>query len=80
MSELHPSESAVGLHLDRETQIAALAQRYYEEEGSPSGRSLDHWLRAERELFGQELEPHESPPADDSDPNDPAEQVMHLRQ
>ena len=39
MIEQHPSVSAVGSHLDELTKIAALAQRYYEEEGHPEGVS-----------------------------------------
>lgn len=31
-------------------QIAALAQRIYEEEGCPEGRAEDHWLQAEQIL------------------------------
>jgi len=31
-------------------KIAALAYSYFEEEGRLHGRSLEHWLRAEREL------------------------------
>jgi Protein of unknown function (DUF2934) len=49
MTELHPSSSAIGTHLDETVEIAALAHRYYEEEGCPEGRSLEHWTRAERE-------------------------------
>ncbi len=31
-------------------QIAARAHRFWEQEGLPSGREAEHWLRAEREL------------------------------
>ena len=37
-------------------QIAALAYSYFEEEGRLHGRSLEHWLRAERELAGKKEE------------------------
>ena len=50
MIELHPSFSGVGEFMDEETETAVLAQRYYEEEGRPVGRSLEHWSRAEREV------------------------------
>ena len=50
MNEQHPSVSAVGMHMDQMVEVAVLAQWYYEEEGRSEGRSLDHWLRAEREL------------------------------
>lgn len=35
---------------DFEGQIAALAFRYWEEEGCPQDRSVQHWERADREL------------------------------
>jgi hypothetical protein len=50
MTEIHPSFSAVGEFMDEETEIAALAQRYYEEQGRPEDRSLENWSRAEREV------------------------------
>jgi hypothetical protein len=31
-------------------EIAALAQRYYDEEGQPEGRAEEHWTRAEIHL------------------------------
>lgn len=37
-------------HLDFEQEIAALALRFWEEEGHPQDRSVQHWERAEREL------------------------------
>lgn len=49
-AENHISVSALAQHFEYETQVAALAQRYYEEEGCPEGRALDHWLRAEEEV------------------------------
>ena len=39
----HPSEA----------DIAALAHRYYEEEGHPEGKAEEHWARAEREIRKQ---------------------------
>jgi Protein of unknown function (DUF2934) len=57
MSEEHPSWSAVGVILDEETEIAALAQSYYEEEGRPKDRSLEHWSRAEREVRARHAHP-----------------------
>jgi Protein of unknown function (DUF2934) len=50
MTEQISSTSAVGSYLDEEAEIAALAYRFYEEEGRPEGRASDHWLRAEREF------------------------------
>ena len=40
---------------DRPTQeeIAARARKIYEQEGRLEGHSLDHWMRAERELREQ---------------------------
>ena len=37
----------------RQGEIAARAYRIWEGEGRPSGRDLDHWLRAEAELHAQ---------------------------
>lgn len=36
-----------------ETDIAALAHRYYEEEGHPEGKAEEHWARAVQELQQQ---------------------------
>ncbi len=36
-----------------EDAIKARAQELYEKEGRPEGKTLDHWLRAERELRGE---------------------------
>jgi hypothetical protein len=35
--------------------VAKLAYEYWETEGRPNGRHLDHWLRAERTLNGASL-------------------------
>lgn len=79
MPEEHVSVSAVGRHFDEEVEIAALAQRFYEEEGRPEGRSLEHWRRAEKEihqrkLTAQESEPHPTPE------DQRVEEAMHLGQ
>ena len=34
-------------------EIAALAQRYYDEEGQPEGKAEEHWTRAEIHLQQQ---------------------------
>jgi hypothetical protein len=34
---------------DRDAEIAARAHTMWEHEGRPSGRELEHWLRAEAE-------------------------------
>jgi hypothetical protein len=39
-----------------EEEIAALAQRYWEDESRPEGRSVEHWHRAETELRQQLME------------------------
>ena len=40
------------LNIDGETDaVAKLAYEYWEAEGRPNGRDLDHWLRAEGALF-----------------------------
>ncbi len=76
----HVSVSAVGRHFDEEVEIAALAQRFYEEEGRPEGRSLEHWQRAEKEIRQRKLSPaQESQPH--STPDDQrVEEAMHLGQ
>lgn len=33
--------------LSSRAEIEKLARQFYEEEGRPTGRELDHWLRAE---------------------------------
>ena len=37
-------------HCEFEAEVEALARQYYEEEGRPEGRALDHWIRAENEV------------------------------
>jgi hypothetical protein len=49
-------------HTITDRAIKARAQQYYEDEGRPEGKSLGHWLRAERELRG---EANSSDPAGD---------------
>lgn len=76
----HPSVSAVGSHMDELTEIAALAHHYYEEEGRPEGRAIEHWLRAERELHtcpARAAAALERPP---SEPDFKTEEAMHLDQ
>ena len=34
-------------------EIAACAQRIYENEGRPEGKSVDHWLQAEAQLVAE---------------------------
>lgn len=46
--------------LDHNGEIAKRAYRIWEGEGRPSGRDLDHWLRAEAEV---EAERREAPAA-----------------
>ena len=50
MTEEDSSSSTDRSYVDQEADIAALAYRFYEEEGRPEGRASDHWLRAEREI------------------------------
>ena len=50
MTEENSSSPAEQSYVDQEAEIAALAYRFYEEEGRPEGRASDHWLRAEREI------------------------------
>jgi hypothetical protein len=54
MNEEDSSSSAEGSYVDQEAEIAALAYRFYEEEGRPEGRASHHWLRAEREIRKQD--------------------------
>jgi len=60
MSEQHPPTSADGLRFEEE--IAALAHRYYEEEGRPEGRAEEHWHRAQQELGHRQHTPPAEPP------------------
>src|SRR5262245_41648092 len=53
MSEYSLPTSPIRLHFNQEAEIAALAYRYYCEEGCPKGKAEEHWLRAERELLGR---------------------------
>lgn len=72
MSEQYPTISATGFHFEEE--IAALAYRYFEEEGRPEGKAHEHWLRAEREF--RESHPDEA----GSDADSRTEEAMHLGQ
>jgi hypothetical protein len=79
MLEYHPSVSAIGSHLDDKTAIAVLARRYYEEEGCPEGKSLEHWLRAERELHPPVAPSKAEEPPPDAEGRR-VEEAMHLAQ
>ena len=37
-------------------EIALLAQRFYEAEGRPEGKAMEHWLRAEAQLVSERKE------------------------
>jgi hypothetical protein len=37
-------------------EIAALAQCFYEAEGRPNGKAMEHWLRAEAQLVSERKE------------------------
>jgi hypothetical protein len=80
MSEQHISTSAVGRHLDEETEVTTLAQRYYQEAGRPEGRWLEFWQRAEKEFHEKQMptepkaEPHPTPF------DEKVEEAMHLDQ
>jgi len=81
MKEQHPSISAVGSHFDEAVEIAALAQKFYEQEGRPEGRSLEHWLRAEQELHRRAMPPTRkisARPPTEADIR--TEEMMHLDQ
>jgi len=41
--------------LNEREQIAIIAHRIYEEEGSPDGRAEEHWARAERVVHEQRM-------------------------
>jgi hypothetical protein len=51
-----------------EEEIAALAQHYWEEEGQPDGKALEHWQRAESELHHRLLEQSAADSANASPP------------
>jgi len=77
MIDLHPSESAIGSHLDEEFEIAALERRLADREDLPGGPA-ENRLRAEREfhsLLGlPKQEVQETPTANDLR----VEEMMHL--
>jgi hypothetical protein len=37
-------------------EITLLAQRFYEAEGRPEGKAMEHWLRAEAQLVSERKE------------------------
>jgi hypothetical protein len=43
----------------RHQAIARLAYQIYEEEGRPEGRSLEHWLQAQRRYYDKDFLEHE---------------------
>jgi len=49
----NPAGSIDKARLDLSNQIARRAYRLYLEEGAQHGRDLEHWLKAESELFGE---------------------------
>jgi hypothetical protein len=53
MSEENLSRSPPRGHSDEEAEIAALAYRFYCEEGCPEGKAHEHWSRAAREVRGK---------------------------
>ena len=50
MPEEYIPLSSLIRHYEFEVAVEALARQYYEEEGRPAGRALDHWVRAENEV------------------------------
>jgi len=48
--------------LDQDREIARRAYTIWEIEGRPTGRELDHWLRAESEVQAREAAPAEKMP------------------
>jgi hypothetical protein len=38
-------------------QIAALAKQFWEAEGRPEGKALEHWIRAEQKLTAKNGKP-----------------------
>ena len=78
MSEQHVSVSAVGSHFDEQVEIAALAHRYYEEEGCPENRALEHWQRAEQEIRRQHSHPEHKSEAHPTSEDGRVEEAMHL--
>ncbi len=49
----HPALSIDEARLDLSNQIARLAYRLYLEGGAEHGHDLDHWVKAEAELYGE---------------------------
>ena len=81
-SNLKHATSAVGAHLDDETAIAALADQYFKDEGSPEGREQEYWMKAKEEVERQRRVPA-APAAPDqkSRPTEfdlQVEEAMHL--
>lgn len=55
---------------DLEHEIAALAYRFWEEEGCPADRAVQNWERAEREIHRQRGDSVADPLAPGGIPND----------
>ena len=53
MAEESLLSSPIRVHSDEEAEIAALAYRFYCEEGCPEGKAHEHWRRAEQEVRGK---------------------------
>jgi hypothetical protein len=78
MSEEHVSVSAVGRHFDEEVEIAALAHRYYEEEGCPENRAMEHWQRAEEVFRQRHARTGHMPETHPTPEDERVEEAMHL--
>jgi len=81
MSEESISLSALARHFEYEVEVASLARQYYEEEGCPEGRALQHWVRAENEIRKRHeasVTPAEHSSANGSSMGEDLEQAMRL--
>ena len=54
--------------LDQDREIARRAYTIWEIEGRPTGRELDHWLRAQAEVQAREAAPAEEIPSASAKP------------
>jgi hypothetical protein len=66
MAEMDAGRVAYGDHrgpelprTDNMDRIRLRAHEIWEQEGRPEGRSHEHWLRAEREILGDQNQPTE---------------------
>jgi hypothetical protein len=55
MSEEQIPLAELARHWEYEKEVAAQAYLYYLEEGRPSGREREHWLRAEQAVRERNL-------------------------